>query len=140
MARRNLIQILKVTEKTTYRFNNVIVANVSRSLCIKNSVMFIDAVGFLPVADNLNVLGSVGLGMLKTKAEAVYSRSYLGVSFYAKETEKKKKTAIRAGLGLEYNFDPVAVRAMVRYNSCSGKKSIVKSITTVGIGAVVTVM
>jgi opacity protein-like surface antigen len=101
---------------------------------VKNNNMFIDAVGFLPVADCVNVLGSLGLGRLQSKA--TYETSIPGRDIPA---FKKSKTSLRVGLGAEYNFEPVAVRAMLRHQR-AGKTAVVKSITTVGVGAVVTVM
>lgn len=68
---------------------------------IKNKNIYMDVMGFMPVADQVELLGAVGLGRHKVKWDGVIN---------------KGKTAFRLGGGAQYKFDEcLASRVMVRY-------------------------
>jgi len=92
---------------------------------------FIDALGYLPVASNINLIGSLGLGRLNTKMNI--TRNGVAVPLtQAQKDAAKAKVGARLGLGAEYLFDAnLGARAMVRYQK--GNKA-VKSVQSMSVG------
>jgi opacity protein-like surface antigen len=92
---------------------------------------FVDVLGYLPVAGNINLIGSLGLGRLDTKINI--TRNGVAVPLtQAQQDAAKAKVGARAGLGAEYLFDAnLGARAMVRYQK--GNKA-VKSVQSMSLG------
>ncbi len=90
----------------------------------------VDVIGYLPLTDKLEGLGSVGFA--KYDFEAEYN--LIGV---AKEKQDEDNVGIRLGLGLQYNLtDNVAVNGMARYVKIDDSDSdVVEDITEFSIGA-----
>lgn len=98
---------------------------------IKFSGFHVDAVGRADVAENVSILGSVGLARLKGDASInVTGGEFAGVSGSADDTD----TALRLGVGAEYALtDKVSARGMVRYMKVDFDDT-TKSLTTFGVG------
>jgi len=81
-----------------------------------------DLMGYLPISENVDLIGSVGVGRLKTDVKVANS-----------SLADSSKVAPRVGAGAQYKFDNnVGVRAKVNFQKGN---DIVKNATTVGIGA-----
>ena len=82
----------------------------------------LDVNGFYPVCNDIDVIGTVGLGKLQAKTA----------------TQKASKIGYRLGAGAQYKFnESVAVRAMVRYQQAGGKSNdvrLLKSNTSLALG------
>jgi hypothetical protein len=92
---------------------------------VKNTNLSADVLGYLPVNESVDLIGSVGLGRLSSKAAkgAVLSN----------EKNTTSKVAPRLGLGAQYKFDNnVGVRAMARFQRGN---DFAKNATSVGVGA-----
>jgi opacity protein-like surface antigen len=106
-------------------------ANNKYVLDVKMRNAHIDAIGYLPVADDLELLGSVGLGRLSTKIQEKFNDRVLQLSNEEKKLTKTK-TGIRLGLGAQYKLtENVGTRFMVRHQK--GNKTI-KSVNSAGLG------
>lgn len=93
---------------------------------IKGDSMHIDAVGFLPVADKTNVLGTIGLGWTKTKVSEGATAAI---------NTSKSKTGLRLGIGAQYDInETVAGRVMLRQQKVGG--DVQKSINSFGAAIV----
>ena len=69
----------------------------------------LDAIGYLPVIPQLDLIGSLGVAYYK--AEVKFSISGISAS------DSEDKIGFRAGAGLQYNFnDHIAARLMAKYN------------------------
>lgn len=91
----------------------------------------IDAIGYIPVADDVELLGSVGLGRLSTKVEAKNNGVVQQLDSEGKKLTKAK-AGIRLGLGAQYKLtENVGARFMVRHQK--GNKT-VKNINSAGLG------
>ena len=90
----------------------------------------VDAIGYLPLTDKLEGLGSIGFA--KYDFEAEYN--LIGV---AKEKQDEDNIGIRFGLGLQYNItDNVAVNGMARYVKIDDSDDdVIEDITEFSIGA-----
>ncbi len=105
-------------------------ANVQNNQTASNKIsnIYADLLGYLPVANKVDLIGSVGIGGLKSRADVT------NTSFNNLSSLNKVKVGYRLGLGAQYNFDDNwAARAMVRYQS--GNKNFLKSNTSVSVGA-----
>ena len=97
----------------------------------KVSNLYADVLGYMPVATKVNLIGSVGIGALKSKANVV------NASFQDLGSLNKRKVSYRVGAGAQYDFcENWATRAMVRYQK--GNKAFLKSNVSVAVGAVYT--
>jgi opacity protein-like surface antigen len=91
----------------------------------KNHNVHFDALGFVPVDEQIDLIGSIGVGRLSTKIKLLTAGA-------STETEKSSKTGLRAGVGVGYKFDDcLSARLMVRHQK--GNK-LVKNITQAGLG------
>ena len=81
---------------------------------VKVSNLHADLLGYLPVSNEVNLIGAVGLGRVNSKVDK-------DGTIIA--DQKVNKVGFRLGLGGEYKFDDCfAARAMVRYQKV-GKKN-----------------
>jgi len=106
--------------------NNNTVTGAAGKGTAKLSNMYADVIGYLAVAPEVDLLGSVGFGRMKPKVTVDNATMKDGVN--------KAKVGYRLGAGAQYKFDDnLAARLMVRYQK--GKKSsAVKSLTQAGLG------
>jgi OOP family OmpA-OmpF porin len=91
-----------------FSFNGTTAPPVSLSSAIKSNGWNIDAVGILPLQNNLSVLGKVGVFFSETKG-TVTAVGPLGT---ASEGSKEREANLKLGLGVQYEVsDLVGVRA-----------------------------
>jgi len=109
--------------------SNLVAGNGSVKAKLKTP--YADVLGYLPVASNINLIGSLGLGRLNTKMNI--TRNGVAVPLtQAQKDAAKAKVGARVGLGAEYLFDAnLGARAMVRYQK--GNKA-VKSVQSMSLG------
>ncbi len=89
--------------------------------------MYFDLLGYVPVSNQVDLIGALGIGKLKSKV------AINGVN--AIHPDLKSKAGIRVGAGAQYNIDNNwAARAMVRYQK--GNKAFLKSNTSLSLGVV----
>lgn len=98
--------------------------------------MYLDVVGYYPVAEKVDLIGTAGLGRAKVKTKHVSG----AITTKAKQT----KTGVRLGAGVAYKVtENLSTRAMVRYQKVGGvakngnsnlTKAGLKSMTSFGFG------
>lgn len=106
-------------------------ADVQNSRKAENKInnIYVDALGFMPVTDEVELIGSIGAGRMKAKADVP------GAAFTDKSKLTDAKIGVRVGAGAAYKFDDNwAVRGMVRYQK--GNSDFLKSNTSLSLGAV----
>lgn len=98
----------------------------------KTNNVYVDALGFMPVASKVSLVGAVGVGFLKDSARVSFNGVDQG------KGSSKRKMGFRVGAGAQYDFNEnVAARAMVRYQK-GNKRNWTKSNTSVTLGALYT--
>ncbi|MGI9215094.1 MAG: outer membrane beta-barrel protein [Gammaproteobacteria bacterium] len=112
-----------------YSFNKKITStdkadpNDKDSIKVRN--MYIDLMGFMPVADQFELLGGLGLGKLSLISNAT------GIS--------KNKTSWRAKIGAQYNVvTNLALRAVFSYQNADKTKIGIKNVKNIGLYGVYT--
>ena len=108
-------------------------ANVQNGEVASNKInnYYIDLLGFLNIALQVDLVGDLGIGWLQSKAN-VTNTSFVNLSDLT-----KTKLGIRAGGGLQYYFAPSwATRAMVRYQQ--GNQNFLKSNVSFSFGILYT--
>ncbi len=112
-----------------FGFIQQVKANVVNNLQATNKIsnIYADVLGFANVAPKVDLIGAVGLGRLKSKANVA------GAVFNNIGALNKGRVGLRFGVGAQYNFDENwGARAMVRYQK--GNKNFLKSNTSVSVG------
>jgi len=93
--------------------------------------LYADVLGYVPVATSIKLIGTVGLGSLKSKANVV------GATFQNLSGLNKRKTSFRVGGGMQFDItNNWAARALARYQK--GSKIFLKSNISASIGAAYT--
>lgn len=89
----------------------------------------VDAIGYLPLTDKLEGLGSIGLAKYDFEIDA----DLLGYEF----EESEDNWGVRLGLGLQYNItDNVAINGMARYIKIDDSSDdVVEDMTELSVGA-----
>ncbi len=87
----------------------------SRRIKFKYKAVGLDFISSVPVVENFELLGSLGVGYYKVVQKSEIT-SFAGLPFYANEGSKdSNKWGVRVGFGAQYNItDYLAVRGMVR--------------------------
>lgn len=123
-----------IMSKPKGKLTNLVNLNNATNVKTNISNAYVDAIGFIPVTDQLEAMASVGLGFLTTKVSAnVSGRAGTAVdghslSFAARSTNP----GVRLGAGLGYKLDEnITARLMLRHQQ--GNK-LVKSVNSVGLG------
>ena len=102
------------------------------TVSVKMGTPYIDAMGYVPVGCDVDVIGSVGLGRLHTKLQHKDVQGKVLAVSDADKKSSKSKAGIRLGLGAQYKFDTnFGARVMVRHQK--GNK-IIKNVNSVGAG------
>lgn len=112
-------------KESKYTFNN------ATTLKMKMRNAYVDALGYLPVANNVDLIGSIGAGRLTTKPTF---KNQAGVDQLtdAQRKDSKTKMGLRLGVGAQYKLDDnLGVRFMVRHQK--GNKA-VKNLKSAGLG------
>lgn len=119
-----------------YSFNKKIkgIKSGSNDETLKVKNMYLDLVGFMPAADQIELIGGLGIGRLTAKK---------GDNIAAK-FEIKNKFSWRAKIGAQYNFNTnVAARLTATYQQVGNKikdtaanteQKLIKNIKTIGLG------
>lgn len=108
-------------------------ANVQNGGVASNKInnYYIDLLGFLNIASQVDLVGDVGIGWLQSKAN-VTNATFVNLSELT-----KTKLGIRAGGGLQYYFAPSwATRAMLRYQD--GNQNFLKGNVSFSLGILYT--
>lgn len=91
----------------------------------------IDAMGYVPVSCDVNLIASLGVGRLSTKVTNREEGITVPLDAATRKLYKAK-TGMRVGLGAEYKIDEnVSARLMVRHQK--GNK-VIKNVNSVGLG------
>lgn len=106
--------------------------SVNSSVKTKNRNMYADVLGFVPVSDEIDLIGSVGVGRLSTKACGKLAANPVTKVVQENLSMKSAKTGMRIGVGAQYKISPnIGARFMVRNQK--GNK-FVKSVNSAGLG------
>lgn len=97
----------------------------------KSTNIYADVLGYLPINESVDVIGSVGLGRLATKSTGEVEFNNAGVKSNIKG-KSSSKVGYRLGAGAQYKFNEnVGARLMARFQK--GNK-IVKHTASLGLG------
>lgn len=108
-------------------------ANVQNSGVASNKInnYYIDLLGFLNIAWQVDLVGDIGVGWLQSKANVT------NATFVNLNNLTQTKLGIRAGGGVQYYFAPSwATRAMLRYQD--GNPNFLKSNVSFSLGILYT--
>ena len=93
----------------------------------KSSNLYIDAVGFMPINEEVELLGKVGFGRMKAKI------SVAGETVTNESNVNKAKVGVRLGAGVQYKLDDnLAARVMLTHQK--GNKVSLKNNSSVALG------
>ncbi len=103
------------------------------SLKSKNHNWYMDALGFIPVSSEIDIIGAVGIGRLSTKLSGSIQQRVTGVLRASQSLSmRSQKTGLRLGLGAQYKFDEnIGARLMVRHQKGN---QFVKKVNSAGLG------
>jgi opacity protein-like surface antigen len=122
-----------------YSFNKKISVNFPKeSLSIKVRNAYVDLMGFMPVVDQVELIGGIGLGKVMLKKGQNFDRAF------SSDTKIKNKFGFRVKAGAQYNFtNNFGARALVTYQTAGSKLEdvdvkFVKNMKSVGLAALYT--
>ncbi|HXH54300.1 MAG TPA: outer membrane beta-barrel protein [Gammaproteobacteria bacterium] len=103
------------------------------SLKTKSRNMYADVLGYVPVCEDMDLIGSLGIGRLSSTVKGkIIGPNNARVVATENVSLKSSKTGLRLGLGAQYKVTPnVGARFMVRHQK--GNK-FVKSVNSAGLG------
>jgi len=119
--------------KTKYSANVSDNANnkVSVNNTLKTRNMYFDVLGFMPINECVDLIGSVGVGQLKSKLNGAQP-TVTGLQNVSLKRTSSKKTGLRLGLGAQYKFNEnVGARFMVRHQKGN---EFLKNVNSAGLG------
>lgn len=120
--------------KTKLKFNER--AFKDSQIKTKTHNIYGDVMGYLPVSEQIDLIGSVGVGRLTSKIKGNIDEQNRRGTLLAHEkvSMKSSKAGARVGLGVGYNIDKnLSARLMVRNQK--GNK-FVKSVTSASVGLI----
>ncbi len=100
----------------------------------KSKNFYVDMMGYLPVSEDVDLIGSLGAGRLSSKLSGnLQARNVAGGPVMKENfSVKSSKTGMRVGAGAQYKFtDNLSARLMLRHQK--GNK-LVKSVNSAGLG------
>ncbi len=108
-------------------------ARNSGTFNVKMRNPYIDALGYIPVANDIDMIASIGLGRLSTKIDSKINVNGAVVALTdVQKNAAKTKTGLRLGLGAQYKFDSnFGARVMLRHQK--GNK-LIKNVNSAGVG------
>lgn len=119
------------------RKSNSIVSDVAanvmtnKNLLLKMKNTYVDLLGYVPVANDINLIGSLGFGRLSTKAQVKTNGVNVPLTQAAQDATKTKM-GVRFGVGAEYKIDSnISARFMLRQQKGNGT---VKNVKSAGLG------
>ena len=117
---------------------------------VKTKNVYLDLIGFMPIAEQFDLIGGIGLGRLMGKSNDI-QRSTTPVAGGATTTKTvaakvKNKTSWRVKLGAQYNVtNNFGVRALATYQNVGSKfeyegksSKLVKNMKSIGLAAIYT--
>lgn len=108
-----------------YSFNKKMTSRKGPDVALKVRSMYLDLVGYMPVAEQFNLLGGLGIGKISAKGIAVT------------ESGKASKTSWRAKIGGQYEvLNNLALRAIFSYHKGKESKINIKNIKNIGLYAI----
>lgn len=122
-----------VAGEVGFSFIDKVSANVQNGGEATNKIsnIYLDVLGYLTIASQVDLVGSVGIGELKSKANVT------NATFTDLSNLTSSKVGIRVGGGLQYYFaEGWATRAMLRYQQ--GNKNFLRSDISFSIGILYT--
>lgn len=106
-------------------------AQLQRTATNKITNTYLDALGYMPVAARVNLIGSIGVGLLKSKANVT------AASFQDLSSLNNVKFGYRFGGGALFALtNNWGLRGMLRYQT--GNKAFLKSVTSLAVGVLYT--
>lgn len=106
----------------------------SGSIKTSYSNTYIDAIGYIPLDDYLELTASLGLGVHEAKAKSDVQRNNGISTVRMKIADNSYHAGVRVGGGLQYNIcDNLAARARLVYQKVGGG-TVIKSGTSLGLG------
>lgn len=109
------------------KFNSIATGNEVYN--IKLNDIHVDLLGYMPINECFEVIGSFGAGRYNQKETYVVGQN-----------TKESLGALRLGAGVQYKFDEhFATRAMVRYNVLGTKNQDIKNVTSLNLGLTYTI-
>ncbi len=101
---------------------------------INYTAMGIDAIGYFPVNQEVEILASLGLAQYDFESKVSYVEYSYGDSYEGEESKDFDSLGIRLGIGAQYNItDHVSLRAMARYAKMNDDEYI-KSLMELSLG------
>lgn len=99
---------------------------------VRTNNIFVDAMGYLPVTNEVDLIGSLGVGVLTSRISSNNIQTQPLVITNSKLTARSTKAGVRAGVGVQYKFDEnIGARLMARFQQGN---HVVKSNTQLGLG------
>lgn len=106
--------------------------NSNGKFSIKNTNIYVDGMGYLPMCDNVELIGSLGLGWLISKTDYSFNVNNRNGFVSGLTRGTSTKTGLRAGAGIQYKFDDnVGARLMARIQQGNDE---IKTNAQVGLG------
>jgi opacity protein-like surface antigen len=119
------------TWKDTYTRGGVPTSSITQKLVTKHHNMYADLLGYLPVSDCVDLIGSLGVGRLNSKIVATEANNLQNLKATLANV-KSTKAGIRLGAGAQFKFNEnIGARLMLRHQK--GNK-LVKSVNSAGLG------
>lgn len=102
------------------------------NMTVKNSNIYLDALGYLPICDQIDLIGSVGIGALRSKVNFNVSNNFRNAT--GQVIGSSTRTGARVGAGVQYKFDEnVGARLMARFQQANNS-DVIKNQTQIGLG------
>lgn len=127
-AHENFGVEIGATKYQSTRLNNLAGEKIATQ---KAHNLYADAMGYLPMNENFELVGSLGLGRLNTKITKVDGLMTTAAQNDLIEKANKNKIGLRVGAGVQYKVENVGVRFMLRHQKGN---SAVKSQNSAGLG------
>ena len=99
---------------------------------IKHRNIYIDAMGYIPVAEDFDIVGLVGIGSLESKFKINGLVTTNAGAVAASIKNKSRKCGVRAGAGAKYMFNPnIGGRILVTYQKGN---EVLDNVISAGLG------
>ena len=114
--------------------NGLRINNTDVKVKVKSYNLFVDMVGVLPVHDKVDIMGILGVGLMRTKSVIRDEPAGLDQVVIANLVRKKTKFGPRIGIGPVYQISEfTSTRLMVRYQHIAGNL-VLKNNLSVALG------
>ena len=122
--------------------NNTFGLNTNFDVKVKNA--YIDLIGFMPLSEQFDLIGGIGLGHLRAKATSGSSTASVPGTTGNVQIVTKSKSSWRVKLGAQYNITSnFAVRALLSYQNVGNKlkvadqeRKFIKNMKSLGLSAI----